>query len=98
MKITDAIEGFLLDLKARHRSPNTLRHYEHKLRIWSGWMAEQGVTELEEITIAQLRAFILDVEQSSVNRRRPDHDEQEDDPKVSDVTVYGYAQSIRTFC
>lgn len=98
MKITDGIEGFLLDLKARHRSPNTLRHYEHKLRIWSEWMAEQDVTELEEITIAQLRAFILDVEQSSVNRRRPDHDEQEDDPKVSDVTVYGYAQSIRTFC
>ncbi len=98
MQIRDAIEGFLLDLRARHRSPNTLRHYEHKLRIWSGWMAEQDVTELEEITIAHLRAFILDVEQSSVSRRHPGRDEQEDDPKVSDVTVYGYAQAIRTFC
>ena len=41
MLIQDAIEGFLLDLKAKHRSWNTLRHYEHKLRIWSNWMAEQ---------------------------------------------------------
>jgi site-specific recombinase XerD len=98
MKITDGIEGFLLDLRAKHRSPHTLRHYEHKLRIWSQWMAEQGVTDLAEVTIAHLRAFILDVEQSSVSRRHPSRDEQEGDPKVSDVTVYGYAQAIRTFC
>lgn len=98
MQIRDGIEGFLLDLKARHRSPNTLRHYEHKLRIWSEWMAEQGVTELEAITISQLRGFVLDVEQSSVSRHRADRDEQDDDPKVSDITVFGYSQSIRTFC
>jgi site-specific recombinase XerD len=99
MQIRDGIEGFLLDLKARHRSSNTLRHYEHKLRIWSEWMAtEQGVTELEGITIAHLRAFILHMEHSSVSRHRADRDEQEDDPKVSDITVFGYAQSIRTFC
>jgi hypothetical protein len=33
LQIQDAIEGFLLDLRAKHRSYNTLRHYEHKLRI-----------------------------------------------------------------
>jgi site-specific recombinase XerD len=99
MLIQDAIEGFLLDLKAKHRSWNTLRHYEHKLRIWSHWMAEQvGVTDLAQITIAQLRAFVLDVEQSPVTRRHPGRVEQEGDRKVSDITVYGYAQSIRTFC
>lgn len=99
MLIQDAIEGFLLDLKAKHRSWNTLRHYEHKLRIWSNWMAEQfGVSDLAQITIAQLRAFILDVEQSPVTRRHPGRIEQEGDRKVSDITVYGYAQSIRTFC
>ncbi|HET8907706.1 MAG TPA: tyrosine-type recombinase/integrase [Ktedonobacterales bacterium] len=99
MLIQDAIEGFLLDLKAKHRSWNTLRHYEHKLRIWSTWMAEQyGVTDLAQITIAQLRAFILDVERSPVTRRHPGRIEQEGDRKVSDITVYGYAQSIRTFC
>jgi site-specific recombinase XerD len=99
MLIQDAIEGFLLDLKAKHRSWNTLRHYEHKLRIWSNWMAEHfGVSDLAQITIAQLRAFILDVEQSPVTRRHPGRIEQEGDRKVSDITVYGYAQSIRTFC
>jgi site-specific recombinase XerD len=62
-------------------------------------MAEQyGATDLAQITIAQLRAFILDVEQSPVTRRHPGRIEQEGDRKVSDITVYGYAQSIRTFC
>ena len=40
MTIVDAIEGFLIDLRAKRRSPATLRHYEHKLRIWARVLGE----------------------------------------------------------
>ena len=41
--------------KAKHRSWNTLRHYEHKLRIWSNWIAQEfGVSDLAQITLLAL--------------------------------------------
>src|SRR5258708_3750513 len=98
MQITDAIEGFLIDLRAKRRSPNTLRHYDHKLRIWSAWLAEQAVTQIAQITIAHLRAFLLYLEQVPVTRHHPGRVEHEGDPGLRDVTVYGYAQAIKTFC
>ncbi len=98
MRISDAIEGFLIDLRSRKRSPNTLRHYEHKLRIWATWMAEQGVTLITQMTITHLRAFMLYVEQVSVNHHHPGRVERDGDPRVTDITVHGYAQAIKTFC
>jgi site-specific recombinase XerD len=98
MHTTDAIEGFLIDLRARKRSPNTLRHYEHKLRIWSRWMEAQGVSEIKEVTIAHLRAFMLELERTPVTRHHPGRREHVGDPLVSDITVHGYAQALKTFC
>lgn len=99
MTIVDAIEGFLIDLRAKRRSPATLRHYEHKLRIWARWLGEeQSVTSIEKITIAHLRAFILYMEQVPATRHNPERIEREGDRKVTDRTVYSYAQVIKTFC
>jgi site-specific recombinase XerD len=99
MNVQDAIEGFLIDLRAKRRTPTTLRHYEHKLRIWSRWLAtEQDVANIEQITIAHLRAFLVYMEQVPATRHHPGKVEREGDPKVTDRTVYGYAQVIKTFC
>jgi integrase/recombinase XerD len=98
MLIQDAIEGFQIDLRSRKRSHNTLRHYEHKLRIWSRWMVEQGVTEITQITIAHLRAFMLYLERTPVTHHHPGRVEHANDPMVSDITAHGYAQALKTFC
>jgi integrase/recombinase XerD len=99
MTIVDAIEGFLIDLRAKRRTQNTLRHYGHKLRIWSRWLSEeQGVTTIDQITITQLRAFIVYMEQVPATRHNPGRMEHEGDTKVTDRTVYSYAQVIKTFC
>jgi site-specific recombinase XerD len=99
MTLVDAIEGFLIDLRAKRRTHDTLRHYEHKLRIWSRWLAAQhGVTTIEQITITHLRAFIVYMEQVPATRHHPGRRERAGDPKVTDRTVYGYAQVIKTFC
>jgi len=82
--ITDAVEGFLIDLRARNRSPNTLHHYEHKLRIWAGWMAEQGVTQIAQVNIAHLRAFLLYLEQVPATRHHPGRVERVGDPRVTE--------------
>jgi len=98
MTIVDAIEGFLIDLRAKRRSPATLRHYEHKFRIWARWLGEErSVTSIEKITIAHLRTFILYMEQVPATRHNPERIEREGDRKVTDRTVYSYAQVIKTF-
>jgi site-specific recombinase XerD len=98
MQIVDAIEGFLIDLRARKRSHNTLRHYEHKLRIWSKWMEQQGVGDIEHIAITHLRGFMLELERTPVTRHHPGRREQAGDPMVTDITMHGYAQALKTFC
>jgi len=59
MKLQAAIQGFLMDWQLRGRSPNTLRTYRSCLRVLAQWLEEQGVTEVGDVTIAHLRAFMV---------------------------------------
>lgn len=75
-----------------------MRHYEHKLRIWSKRITQQGVCDFDDITISHLRAFMLELERTPVTRRHPGRREQDGDPKVSNITMHGYVQTLKTFC
>lgn len=105
MKIQDAIEGFLLDRRPQC-SDDTMRWYKQKLGRWSRYMETKGVTEIERITVAHLRTFLVDMQNAELPK--PDGDVEEADSaegaenatsrKMSDLTLHGYAQVVKTFC
>jgi site-specific recombinase XerD len=97
MKIQDAIEGFLLDRRPQC-SDDTMRWYKQKLGRWRRWMDTQGVTEIERITVGHLRVFIVAIQDTPVDVANPYKPAKEDGSKISDLTVHGYAQVVKTFC
>lgn len=97
MKIQDAIEGFLLDRRPQC-SDDTMRWYKQKLGRWRRYMEAQGVTDIEQITVGHLRAFIVEIQNTPADAEHPSKPAKEDGSKISDLTVHGYAQVVKTFC
>jgi site-specific recombinase XerD len=98
MKISDAIEGFLLDRRQARCSEDTLRWYKQKLGRWQRAMQDLGVEHIEQITIGHLRKFLVDVQETVADAENPHKPTNGEGKKVSDLTVHGYAQVIKTFC
>src|SRR5689334_25373508 len=71
MKVQAAISGFLMDWELRQRSPATLRLYRSCLAIMARWLEGQGIKEVEDITIAHLREFILHTQQRPADSEHP---------------------------
>lgn len=97
MKISDAIEGFLLDRRPQC-SDDTMRWYKQKLGRWQRCMSAQEVASIEQITVGHLRAFIVEVQGTTADAENPYKPTKEDGSKISDLTVHGYAQVVKTFC
>jgi len=98
MKIQDAIEGFLIDRSSAKCSPPTLRWYRYKLSMFAGAMERQGVTEIEQLRVQQLRAFVLELQETVADTNNPYKPARADGAKLSDLTVRGFVQVIKTFC
>src|SRR5579859_6141559 len=74
MKAGEAVKGFLMDWELRGRSQATIRLYRSCLMVVARWLEGQGVTDVEDVTVAHLRAFILETQQrpaGAINPRRP---------------------------
>src|SRR5215475_314018 len=97
MKIQDAIEGFLLDRRPKC-SDDTMRWYTQKLGRWRRYLNEREVFGIEQITIGHLRAFIVDMQSTIADAENPYKPTNEEGRTISDQTVHGYAQVIKTFC
>jgi len=96
VKLQDAIKGYLLDGQVRNLSEKTLIWYKQKLHHLAAVLEEdQGVTELEQVLSAHLRAFVLRVQQTKSHENNPMRPTQEKD--VSLLTVKGYVQVLKTF-
>jgi len=98
MKVQDAIEGYLMDCQGRDCSARTVGWYEQKLRVWSAWMVEQGVTDIVGVTVHQLRAFLIYVQQTVIQAPEPGRPSRSAGQARTAHTVHGYAQVIKTFC
>src|SRR5262245_1848239 len=95
MKVQAAITGFLMDWQLRNRSPNTLRTYRSQLKVVGRWLEEQGMSDVENVTVAHLREFLVHTQQrpaSSVNPRRPG---ELDGHTPSTATMQGYVKAIK---
>src|SRR5712691_900321 len=95
MRVSAAIQGFLMDWQLRDHSPKTLRTYGSCLGVFGRWLEEQGVEDVEEVTIHHLRAFVLHTSQrpaGSVNPRRPAN---ADGRPPSTSTLQSYVKAIK---
>ncbi len=97
MQLVEAIKGYLLDGQVRGLSFKTLEWYRQKLQHFAAVLAaEQGVTELEAITPAHLRVFVLHMQQTKANENNP-LKPTEEERCISPLTVKGYVQVLRSF-
>lgn len=97
MKISDAIDGFLLDRQPLC-SEQTMRWYKQKLGLWRRKMKDRGVTEIDQITVTHLRTFIVEIQQTVIDEENPYKPTDEEGKTLAESTVHGYAQVIKTFC
>src|SRR5689334_6044308 len=96
MKINEAIKGYILDCRVRGRSERTIEWYEQKLNYFARWLAEEQDThQLERVTTAMLRSFVLYLQSAQVGRTTVN--KNGDTSQISPLTVKGYVQVIKGF-
>jgi site-specific recombinase XerD len=95
MQVSEAIEGFLMDWELREHSPNTLRLYRSCLTVFARWLEEQGITEVEDVTVAHLRAFMLHTQQRPADAVNPKKRPDADGRRLSTASLQSYVKSIK---
>jgi len=97
MKTQDAVEGFLLDRRPQC-SDDTMRWYKQKLGRWRRYLEAQGVSNIEQITVGHLRAFLVELQGTIIDAENPRKPTNSEGRTISDLTLHGYAQVVKTFC
>ncbi|RME84391.1 MAG: hypothetical protein D6775_05625, partial [Caldilineae bacterium] len=59
LTLTQALDAFVLDCRARRLSPRTVEFYQQKLSRFLKWCEERDCLTLADITTARLRAFLV---------------------------------------
>lgn len=59
-----AISDFLLDRQARNQTPATLAWYQRCVAKWRDFLMTQNVTQIEEVTPAHVRRFLVHLAES----------------------------------
>lgn len=96
MKITKAIEGYIIDCRTRNLSHKTIIWYKQKLEYLARWLdEEEDIEHLDRVTIAHLRTFVLDLQMAQVGRTTVN--KRGEMSEISPVTVKGYVQVIKGF-
>jgi integrase/recombinase XerD len=98
VELSAAIAGYLLDLKTRGRSEAMRRLYKSCLTVLAHWLAEQGIANVEDVTINHLRAFVVATQErpaGSINPRRPP---ASDGHAPTASTLQSYVKAIKVFC
>ena len=98
MKISDAIEGFLIDRASSKCSAPTLKWYRYKLSMFQAAMEKQDVLHIEKMKTQHFRAFALELQETVADSNNPYKPTRADGAKLSDLTVRGFVQVIKTFC
>lgn len=62
MELQDALRQFILDKRAANLSPDTIGWYRRMLSRLLRFLAEQGVSEVSEVAITHLRAFVVSLQ------------------------------------
>src|SRR5579862_4302010 len=92
MKLEAAIKGFLMDWELRGRSDKTL---VSTLLVFARWLAGEGIQDVEEVTIAHLRAFMVHTQTRPADSVNPKKHPAADGRKLSTSSLQGYVKSIK---
>ena len=76
-----ALEGFMLSREAMRCTPKTLEHYEYTLGSFTDYLAQQGISDVADITAHHIRAYLV-----SLQRR-----------DLADTTQHIHARGIRAW-
>ncbi len=100
MKLSDAIQGYMLRCQSKGYSHRTLEWYEQKLNYFCSYMEnQQHVPDLERVTLLHLRAFTAFVQGSTASKADVSHEgiKPRKNEKIADLTVKGYVQVVKGF-
>jgi integrase/recombinase XerD len=61
-RLSSLIDGFLLERKSRGLQERSIEFYRSHLKHFARWLSSQGITEIDRITPAVIRAFLLYLE------------------------------------
>lgn len=81
MKITDALDLFLLDCQSRRLTKSTVSFYKDKVGRFAHWLADNGVTTLDSITAVMIKRYLVSLQ----------------DRGLTDHSQHDYARAVRTF-
>lgn len=76
-----ALDGFLLDARARRLSPRTVEYYRQQLTAALGFLAARNATALEEITPQLLREYLVSLQ----------------DRNLTDNSIHAAARALRAW-
>ena len=62
MKITNALDLFLLDCQSRRLTKSTVSFYKDKVRRFAHWLADNGVTALDSITAVMIKRYLVSLQ------------------------------------
>ena len=57
MRIKEAVKDYLVEIEIRKYTPRTLKTYKIKLGIFERFCEEQGITDIEDVTISTVKRF-----------------------------------------
>lgn len=81
LKLTDALDIFLLDVQSRRLATTTYKFYTTTLSTFIAWCNTQKVENLHEVTHIHLRTFLFSLEQR----------------QLSSHTQHKYARALKSF-
>ena len=97
LELEEMIEGYRLSCRAEGKSPNSIRWYMHKLRIFERYLRSEGLPlEVENTTTEHLRRFLVYLRESVKADELNPHKPASSKP-LSLHTVRGYAQALKAF-
>src|SRR6266487_4800080 len=59
MELSDAYQGWLLDLRQRRRTDRTIAWYAETVGSFLAWLSERAVTTTDALAAEQLRTYTL---------------------------------------
>ncbi len=65
--LLEEIKSFLIACRAKRLSPATTRRYTRELQAFRLWLAEQGIEQVQAITPAAIREYLLHLEEQGHN-------------------------------
>ncbi len=86
-----------MEWELRRRSVNTIRSYRSQLGVVGRWLEGQSVVEVEDVTVAHLREFLVETQHRQASSINPMRHGKADDHALSPLSLEGYVKVIKVF-